>query len=97
MADEPKLIKAALHFQSDGEQAGVTDLDCKPMLKKIWILLDHFRKLCTQKYHQGADLAYNEISILMTGLSLLKKQLCFKPIGKGIQFLALAESNNRSQ
>ncbi len=48
-------------------------------------------------YHPGADLAYDEISILMTGLSLLKKQLHFKPVSDSIQFLALAESNNGSQ
>jgi hypothetical protein len=76
---EHKQIKAALHCQSDGEEVGVTDLDGKPMLKKIGILLDHFRKRCTQMYHPGADLAYDEISILMTGRSSLKKQLRFKP------------------
>ncbi len=61
-ADEHKKIKSALHCQDDSEEEGQLDLDCKPVLKKIEILLDHFWKLCTHLYHPGPDLAYNEIS-----------------------------------
>eukprot|EP00961_Rhodomonas_salina_P197358 2663264-Rhodomonas_salina.1 len=54
-------------------------------------------KKCTLLYHPGLDIAYNKISILMAGRSGLKKQLCFKPIGEGIQFYAFAESLAGSQ
>ena len=95
--DEHTRIKAALHTQHDGEELLLTALDGKPQLKKIGILLDHMREKCTSLYHPHADISYDEISILMSGRSTLKKQLRFKPIGEGIQFFAFAESRNGSQ
>jgi hypothetical protein len=72
-------------------------MDGKPMLKKTRFLMDCVRSNCHCHFHPGPDLALDKITRQMSGCSHLKKKLRFKPIGEGIQFFAIAESNNGSQ
>eukprot|EP00961_Rhodomonas_salina_P194055 2619871-Rhodomonas_salina.1 len=97
--NEHSTIKVALHCQDDAHclADGVEDCEGRPVLKKISFLMDHIAKKCRDMYHPGPDIAYYEISVQMSGNSTLKKQLQHKPIGAGIQFWAMAESNEQKQ
>eukprot|EP00961_Rhodomonas_salina_P079186 1064492-Rhodomonas_salina.1 len=97
--DEHKMIKAGLHCQDDEKMRaeGVLDCEGRPVLKKIGFLMDHTGKNCSRHYYPGADIAYDEISCQMSGRSIFKKQLRHKPISAGIQFWAMAESNEHKQ
>eukprot|EP00961_Rhodomonas_salina_P234237 3165679-Rhodomonas_salina.1 len=59
--------------------------------------MDLIAKNCRKHYWPGADIAYDEISVQMSGRSTLKKLLRHKPIGAGIQFWAMAESHQSKQ
>eukprot|EP00961_Rhodomonas_salina_P125148 1686468-Rhodomonas_salina.2 len=70
--------------------------DCEgrpgPVIKKIRFLMDHIGRNCPKHYWPGADIAYDKISVQMSGWSTFKKQLLHKPIGAGIQFWAMADN-----
>ncbi len=72
---EWKSINSRLHCQNKGEEEGQEGEDSKPQVCKVCILIDHMRKRCCNLYHPCADIAYNEISLLMSCSSELKKQL----------------------
>ena len=94
---EHRIIKAALHCQDDDEHEGVLDSDGRPLLKKIGVLYEMARKNWNTHYIPRTDIAYDEITLPMSGRSFLKKQLRGKKIGAGIQALALAESSEDGQ
>jgi hypothetical protein len=95
--NEFQRLKAGLHCQEDSEGSAQLDRNGKPMLRKIGVLMERIQEACRLHYQPGADIAYDEISVQMSGCSILKKLLRHKPIGAGIQFWAFAESNNGSQ
>ena len=90
--DQHVMIKNAIHAQEDGEEAGKTDLEGRPMLKKIGILLEQARKNWRMHWVPHPDIAYDEITLPMSGRSTIKRNLRGKKIGAGIQFLGMAES-----
>jgi len=94
--DEHRHIKAALHCQDDDQMVarGITDVEGRPVIRKIGQLMDYIAKKCRELYSPGPDIAHDEISVQCSGRTCLKKQLRIKPIGAGIQFMAFAESNN---
>ena len=93
---EHKAMKASLHCQNEQETKR-DDPDGRPMIRKCGFLMQRMRWNCRRHYFPHADIAYDEVSILMSGRSMYKKQLRFKPIGEGIQFMALAESRGGKQ
>ena len=64
---EHEEMKSALHCQSDNEIEGQFDQDGRPMLRKIGIVYENMREKCRNLYSPGVDIAYDEISILMSG------------------------------
>jgi hypothetical protein len=62
-------MKAGLHCQTDSEESGQLD---RNMLRKIGALQEQIQEACQllPVYHPGPDLAYNEISVQMSGQSL---------------------------
>lgn len=85
------VLKAALHFQDNDE-----NLEREPgepkYLKKISILMEIIQHVCIENYNPGQNLAFNEITILMTGCTFLKHITKHKPAHESIQFWALRES-----
>eukprot|EP00961_Rhodomonas_salina_P209196 2823504-Rhodomonas_salina.1 len=79
------------------ERNDVRDCEGRPVLRKIGFLMDHMAKNCCKHYWQGTDIAYDVISVQMSGSSTLKKLLRHKPISAGIQFWAMAESHQSKQ
>ena len=52
---------------------------------------------CMRAYYPGRNLAYDEVSILMTGRTEYRKLTKHKKVHKSIQFWALAESTQGRQ
>ncbi len=88
---EHQAIKAGLHFQGEDESRDSGDPD-RPYIRKIGILMELIRYNCMCAYYQGRNLAYYEVSILMTGRTEFRKLTKHKKVHESIQFWALAES-----
>ena len=91
-------MKAVLHCQTKGEEAGKEDSAGMPMLQKIGFIFEMFRERCRHVFIPGEYISFDEMMVLCVSPCPFFNYMPAKPsVRKGLKFLALCFSRFGTQ